>query len=606
MNRTLNVVVGLVLGGLLPPAAAAQIPSQEARVTINVAERPLELIVQFLREKSGANIAVIDGEKEEDKISTAVVDSLQLADVHWRVALEIAAEKVAAIVEQRPGGVWIVTKPPRIYLEAKDQPIADAIDMIAFQGRANVVVAPEVVGTVSFRLDGVPWREALEVVAKTRGFTVVQEKGNILRVVDPIVLQDQLVTKSYQLRYLRPRGAYVPRIKSEFLKGSSEPPKGDQAEHFSVLRAFRKALSSAGQMDYIDRQNVVIVRDTQQVHEMIRDMIETLDVEPAQIFCDVKFVSTLNADTLNLGVDYGDSGPRVSYGGGQIPITFPFNTGSGGFEDLLIASPDGRGPYVDPAQNASSNTIIPDTIFGALSFTGWQGTLRLLQRDSSAEVIQAPKLITLDGVEATIFVGETVRYAEAKSEQGQAGGLQLSIQEAQGSPVEVGFQLLLRPNVIPGTDSIVLEVIPKETSLSGTGDTALAPRGFDVFTIGAAGLEGSIALPRTRSSTIVTTMMVQSGQTAVIGGLSTDIDTKVETKIPGLWRIPLLGELFKHRSNNRDRRNLMVFLTPTIVHSAADHQRLLEQEIERRRAFLSGELNSLLGSEFGEAAEPKE
>jgi type IV pilus assembly protein PilQ len=597
MNRSFRIATALLLLGALGSTVQAQIPSQEVRVTLNVAERPLELIVDFLREKSGANIEIIDGTEPDDVISTSVVDSLQLTQVHWKVALEIAAEKVGAVVESRPGGVWIVTKPPRVYYDAKDQDIADVIDLIARQAEANVVVAPEVTGTVSVRFNGVPWKEALDVLAKTRGFTVVEEKGGVLRVVDPIVLQDQLVTQSYQLRYLRPASNYAPQINSEFILGNAQPPKGDAWEHFTVLRSLSKALSSAGQMDYIERQNVVIVRDTQQVHEMISDIIETLDVEPRQIFCDVKFVTTLNSDMLNLGVDYGDGGPQISYSGGQIPITFPFNQGSGGWEDSIIASPDGSGPYVDGTRNGGG-TFVPDTIFGALNFTNWQGTLRLLQRDTSAEVVQAPKVITLDGNEATIFVGETVRYAEAKSEQGQAGGLQLTIQEASGSPVEIGFQLLIKPHVIPGTSNVQMEVIPKETSLTGTGDSQLAPEGFDVFTIGAVGLEGSIALPRTRSSTVVTTMMVESGQTAVIGGLSTDIDTETETRVPGLWRIPLVGELFKHKTKNRERRNMMVFVTPTIVHSTEDHERLLRQELERRRSYISGELEAMLTGEL--------
>lgn len=592
----------LVLAGVLAPLSAAQVPSQEARVTLNLAERPLETIVEYLRERSGANIEIIDGTEPDDVITTKVVNSLQLSDVHWRVALEIAAEKIGAVVETRPGGVVVVTKPHRIYYEAMNEEISMVIDLIAKQASANVVVAPEVVGTVSVRLNGVPWREALDVIAKTRGYTVVTEKGGVLRIVDPIVLQDQLVTKSYPLRYLRPRGEYVPIIKSEFVVGNAEPPKGETSEHFTVLRALGKALSQAGQMDYIERQNVVIVRDTQQVHEMIEEVISALDLEPSQVFCDVKFVSTLNGDMRNLGVDYGDQGPLVSFGGGQIPITFPFNTGSGGWDDWFIASDSGTGPFVPaPGSTVSpnaGNTIIPDTIFGALSFTGVQGTIRLLQRDSSTEVIQAPKIITLDGYEATIFVGETVRYAEAKSEQGQAGGLQLTIAEAQGSPVETGFQLLIKPNVIPGSDQIVMEVIPKETNLSGTGESALAPEGFDVFTIGAVGLEGSIALPRTRSSTIMTTMMVQSGQTAVIGGLATDIDTETITKVPGLWRIPLLGQLFQHRQSNRERRNLMVFLTPTIVHSEEDHEALVQKELERRRELFSGELKSLFDGKY--------
>ena len=110
--------------------------------------------------------------------------------------------------------------------------------------------------------------------------------------------------------------------------------------------------------------------------------------------------------------------------------------------------------------------------------------------------MQAPKLIALDHQEATIFVGETVRYAQARSEQGQAGGLQLVVEEAPQSPVSTGFQLLVIPHIVPGTDKIIMDIIPKSDSLSGTGSTTLAPAGFDVFTVGSGSGTGSIALPR--------------------------------------------------------------------------------------------------------------
>jgi type II secretory pathway component GspD/PulD (secretin) len=405
-----------------------------------------------------------------------------------------------------------------------------------------------------------------------------------------------MVTHSYQLRFLRPKGNYRPKISSEFvqnLKQGATTTVTDPLQSFTVLRALDKALSPNGELDYIEDHNVVIVRDTSQVHDSINEMLARLDVEPYQVFCDVKFVSTANSDLLNLGVDYGDNGPSVSLTGGQIPVTFPFTEGDGGWEDGVILNSLNAGPWADPSLNAGT-TVIPETIFGALSFTDVTATLRLLQRDTETEVIQAPKLIALDGMEATIFVGETIRYAEAKSEQGQAGGLQLSVEEAEGSPVEVGFQLLIRPSVIPGTNKMVMDVIPKEQSLSGTGSSALAPPGFDVFTIGASGLEGSIALPRTRASTIVTTMLMESGQTAVMGGLTTDTDTETVTKVPGLGSIPVLGWLFKHKVRSRDRRSLMVFITPSIVHSTEDSQSILRQELERRNTRVREELDALL------------
>ena len=147
---------------------------------------------------------------------------------------------------------------------------------------------------------------------------------------------------------------------------------------------------------------------------------------------DVKFVQTSNVDTLDLGIDYGDGGPQASISMGQIPITLPFDLGSGGFEDDIIVNPLGNGPFADPTLNAGG-TFIPDTVFGALNFTGVQATLKLIQRDTSAELIQAPKILAIDGREATIFVGETFRYAEAKTEQGQAGGLSLALEEADNS-----------------------------------------------------------------------------------------------------------------------------------------------------------------------------
>ncbi|HTF90201.1 MAG TPA: secretin N-terminal domain-containing protein, partial [Planctomycetota bacterium] len=511
-----------LLMAFAPSVFAQGTTGKDARINLRVDQKKLSDVAQFLRDQSRTNIVVApDADKEI---------TLELTDVPWRDALDIAAEQAGCVVEERTGGILMVVKPLPFTYEATNADITDVIGLIGKFGNANIMVSPDVKGTISMHLKNVPWRDALDVAVKTLGYVVVEENRGILRVVDPASLQSQMVTKSYQLRYMRPKSIYKPLIKSEFLQpiaiqGGGAATK-DIALTFTVLKALQKALSQGGELDYIESQNVIIVRDTAQIHDQIQDMLARLDIEPSQVFCDVKFVSTLNTDLLDLGVDYGDAGPRVEISGGAIPITLPFGLGNSGWEDFIIANPSKHGPFADPALNAG-NTIIPDTVFGKLSFTGVAATLKMLQRDTKSEVIQAPKLIALDGHEATIFVGETIRYAEAKSEQGQAGGLQLSLSEAQGSPVDVGFQLLIVPHVIPGTNNMTMDVIPKETSLSGgSGASALSPAGFDVFTVGASGLEGTIALPRTRSSTIVTTMLLGSGQTAVIGGLTTEQDSK--------------------------------------------------------------------------------
>jgi len=597
VGLTVNTLKGFVLTVLVAllgtTTAEAQVPSLDARVNMNVVEQDLSQVVQFLRERSGANIVILAGGENK-------VRDLQLSDVHWRDALEYAVELAGCVVEEDKSGVLAISRPVRVTFNFPDADIREIIDTIGKVSGANIITGPEVSGTLAVRLNDVPWRDALDEIVKTRGYTVVQEKRGILRVVDPATLKEQMFTRYYRLRFLRPRGDYVPVINSEFVDGNAQLPRGDVKEHFTVLDAFRSTLTNSGnakgELEYIDSENVLMITDTVQVHESIREIINRLDVEPAQVFCDVKFVSTLNTDLLSLGVDYGDEGPKVSLSGGQIPITFPFDLGEGGFEDYMIVNRRGFGPFANPDLNEGA-TITPSTIFGALSFTEFQATLRLLQRDTKAEVIQAPKLITLDGKAATIFVGETVRYAEAKSEQGQAGGLVLSVEEAQGSPVEVGFQLLVRPYVVPGASQMMMEIIPKETSLSGdsTG-SSLAPAGFDIFTVGAAGLEGSIALPRTRASTMVTQMMLHSGQTAVIGGLTTDTDTTIVSRVPFLGRIPIIGWLFKHKADTRDRRSLVIFLTPYLLQSPEDNEAVLQMELSRRRSRLKDELDALYES----------
>ncbi len=569
-------------------AASAQMSMPDARVSLRVESRQLSEVVQYLREQSGYNLVVLEGGE------TPV--SLDITDVSWRDALDLAAEMAGCTVEERTAGVLVVVRPPRVDFAFDNADIKQVIDTIAKLSGANIVIAPEVQGSLSLRLTNVPWRDALNVAVKTLGFVVVEEQRGILRVVDPLSLQAQMESHSYQLRYARPPSRYLPVIDSEFVTTtqkitSSGGGQGGQVDYervFPVLAALVKAKSPGGEMEYMPPpHNILIVRDTAQVHAEIQDILALLDVEPAQVFIDVKFVSTSNRDLFNLGVDYGDLGPQISYSGGQIPITFPFNLGSGGWEDLIIADATGEGPYIPGSQ-------LPATIFGAMSFTQWAGALRMLQRDTTTEVIQAPKLVVLDGKEGTIFVGESVRYAQASSQQGQAGGLELSIEEADGSPVETGFQLLVQPHVIPGSSKVDMLVIPKETSLTGTGDPSLAPPGFDVFTVGASGLEGTIALPRERSSTIVSNILLDSGQTAILGGLSTDTDTETVSEVPFFSDIPLLGWFFQHKTRTRDKQVLWVFVTPTVVRSSSDQQRLLEREVLRRQDAYGERLQQIL------------
>jgi general secretion pathway protein D len=332
---------------------------------------------------------------------------------------------------------------------------------------------------------------------------------------------------------------------------------------------------------------VIVVTDTKPVVENVKRTISLIDIEPSQIYLDVRFVTTTNEDLLDVGMNPGGNGWTASVGLGQMPVNLPFNLGTGGWDDRFVVNPTAdlpgqhAGPFADPALNGG-NTVIPDVVFGALNMTQVTTTLRLLKKEAHAEIMQAPQIIALDNVPATIFVGEAIRYAQARVEQGQAGGLLLALEEGDNSPVNVGFQLLTTPHIVPGTDKVILEVIPQRTALSGTGSSTLAPAGFDVFTVGASGQEGSIALPRVASSTLSTTVLLQSGQTAVLGGLKTKSESETVTQLPLLGDIPVLGWLFKGKVKQETTTTLIVFITPQVIRSVEDSKKTMEKVLEER------------------------
>lgn len=574
-----------------------------SRLTLKLKDRDLNDVVQSIKRKANANIVMEPG--------IEAVVTIDLQDVHWRQALDLVAEQAGCVVsEDQASGVLKVEKPPRVYFAFENTDIQKVIDTIAKISGANIVVSPEVQGTITVRLKNIPWRDALDAAVKTLGFVVVAEDRGILRVVPASNIQQDLETKSFQLRYVRPASTYVPFITSEYVenkRGKQTIPQGQI--QFTLLDTLKGMITpEVGVLDYIAETNVIMVKDTKPVVDSIRQTIALIDVEPSQIQLNVQFVTTSNEDILDIGISPGGTGWTASLGLGQIPTNLPFNLGSGGWDDRIIANPtgdssgNGAGPFADEAQNEPAGTTIPNVVFGALNLTQVTATLRLLKKDSKSEIVQAPQIVALDHQTATIFVGEAIRYAQARVEQGQAGGLLLALEEGDESPVNVGFQLLATPHIVPGTDKVIMEVIPQRTSLSGTGSSAIAPAGFDVFTVGG-GTEagaGQIALPRVASSTLATTVLLRSGQTAVLGGLRTKSESETVTKLPLLGDIPLLGYLFKGETKQETTSTLLVFITPQVIRSAEDveksMQKALEERMRDRQSTLAQTREAIFGS----------
>lgn len=568
-----------------------------SRLTLRLKDRDLREVVQSIRRKTSANIIMDPGIEEPVTID--------LQDVHWRQALNLVAEQAGCIVTEGAAGVLKVEKPPRVYFAFENTDIQKVIDTIAKISGANIVVAPEVKGTITVRLKNIPWRDALDATVKTLGFVVVEEDRGILRVVPAANIEQDLEFKTIPLRFIRPSSVFMPIITSEYVRDLRNTQPIQQGKiNFSLLDTLQRMTTpGVGTLEYIQETNMIMIKDTKPVVETIARTIAMMDVEPSQVQLDVRFVTTSNDDLLDIGISPGGNGWSASLGLGQIPTRLPFDLGAGGWDDSFIANETGTGPFADGAntQNLPAATTIPNVVFGALNFQEVTATLRLLARDSRSEILQAPQITTLDNATATIFVGEAVRYAQARVEQGQAGGLLLALEEGDESPVNIGFQLLATPHIVPGSDKVILEVIPQRTSLSGTGTSATAPAGFDVFEVGGGSSAGagSIALPRVASSTLSTTVLLRSGQTAVLGGLKSKTESETTTKLPLLGDIPLLGYLFKNTTQQETMSTLLVFITPQIIRSPEDMtdsmQRILEERMRDHRSNLAQTREAIFG-----------
>ena len=204
---------------LVAASALASLPAQEAetsatqapkegvsslsegdrasRLTLRLKDRDLRDVVQSIRRKTNMNIIMEPG------IEQPVTIDLQ--DVPWRQALSLVAEQAGCIVTEVDAGVLKVEKPPRVYFAFENTDIQKVIDTIAKISGANIVVAPEVKGTITVRLKNIPWRDALEATVKTLGFVVVEEGRGILRVVPAANIEQDLETKTIPLRFIRPK-----------------------------------------------------------------------------------------------------------------------------------------------------------------------------------------------------------------------------------------------------------------------------------------------------------------------------------------------------------------------------------------------------------------
>lgn len=553
-------------------------------ITIDVREKDLGEVLQGIGRQVDINI-VADPEVNE-KVT------ISLDSIEWRQALNVIARQTSCKIVFESPRLIRFTQPPAISIEFQDADLKVVLDLLAKQSGANIVIAEDVTGKVSLSLRDVPWRDALDTIVKTAGYVTVEDAGgvtDIIRVVRAETLKRNLVTKVFRLRHVRPPERYIAIIRDiekQALNRQGEQPASPE-EEFTLLKALRKALSEDGEMDFDVATNTIIVKDVEPRLAAIESLIEKVDLEQALVQVQVRFISTSSDDVLEQGLKFdlpdtpAREGLRIRAFAAEPVTAFEANSTVSPLSTPIEIN-GGTFPFDIGRINSWRDGNFE--ALGILDFRQTQILLSMVRDDDNSKIIQEPKLTTLDNHPSTIFVGESVPFAVQKVEQDQNGNISVEIDENDRSPINIGFTLYLSPHVVPGTDTIHMNVIPKVSSLTGTTSPL---DGFDRFSFADPGSQNLafIDLPREASQTVVTYLRVESGHTAVIGGLHTERKFEIETRVPIISSVPLIGNLFRWKRKATTVDHLLILITPRKISTTEMSDQMYEEALEESMRY---------------------
>ena len=421
----------------------------------------------------------------------------------------------------------------RIDLDFKDADIHNILRLLAEVGGVNVVTSDDVGGTVTIRMRNVPWDQALDVVLQAKGLGMVRQ-GNLIRVAPLAQLEQEreaAIARQKQQEQLAPLETRL--VPVSYATAQNLQPR------------VRELLSERGSVSVDDRTNMLIVRDIVALLDNVEDLVRSLDTQTPQVLIESRIVEANSTYTRDIGIQWGGSATMSSATGNPTGLRFPSDLAVTGGSPLQTASTAGLSPFneVVTTPNFAVNlpAVVGDGSGGALGITmgSLSGAVNLNVRLSAAEaagsvrIISSPRVLTLDNEEATIAQGTLIPFSQVSAQ-----GVNTAFQEAR-------LELTVTPHVT-ADGSVAMDV----TVTRNEPD------------FGRTGAQGD---PTILEREAQTQLLVDDGDTAVIGGIYTRNTGRNVDQVPFFGDIPVLGVLFKRRRFREDRNELLIFLTPRIV-----------------------------------------
>jgi type IV pilus assembly protein PilQ len=419
------------------------------------------------------------------------------------------------------------------------------LQLLADTSGQNIVVSDSVRGSVTLRLQNVPWDQALDIVLRTKGLDMRQD-GNVI-IVAPA--EEIAAREKAQLAARKDMQELEP-LRSEYLQVNYA-----KAQDMATLikSTGRSLLSPRGNVSVDARTNTLLLQDTADRLEDIRRLVSTLDIPVRQVRIESRLVIVNNDFERELGAILGFTGVNKNGANGLITTT-----GSAAGTDSIVSSalnnlsatgtinpvslPTGTNaanrynvnlPVASPAGSIALGVLGSDYLLDL--------ELSAAQTETRADIISSPSVITANQKQATIMQGTEIPYQESAS----SGATSIQFKSAV-------LQLQVTPQITPDNRIILDLDVKKDT----------------VGTIVVA--SGGVNVPSIDTQEITTQVLVSDGQTVVLGGILQTTHRIDETKVPYLGDVPILGNLFKTTTKTDDKDELLIFVTPKIIHEGVN------------------------------------
>lgn len=419
----------------------------------------------------------------------------------------------------------------KLSLNFQNIEVRSLLQVIADFTNFNIVTSDSVAGSVTLRLQDVPWDQALDIILQAKGLGM-RKNGNVIWVApkDEIAAKEKLDLESaasvQSLEPLRTQSFQINYAKAADIAAQL-------AATGSAASVSARILSSRGSAIAEPRTNQLFVTDIPSKLEQVQQLIAKLDIAVRQVLIEARIVEASDTFGKELGVRLGGSGkinPAIGPNQNTTGVTLGssysniLNGGNGG-------TLDSSGSFVNFPVTAANRGSMALAIFDAAANGFINLEISALESDGKGKVVSSPRVITADQNKATIEQGTEFPYQVASS----SGATSIAFRKA-------ALKLEVTPQITPEGGVILNLNVSKDTR--GINTTA----GYAIDT-----------------KQIQTQVLVENGGTVVIGGIFTEDQVNTTDKVPFFGDLPGLGVLFRKTSTSSEKREMLVFITPKIL-----------------------------------------